>query len=32
VRSEKELQRLTDKHISDIDEVVAHKDAELKEI
>jgi ribosome recycling factor len=32
VRSEKELQRLTDKHISDIDDVVAHKDAELKEI
>ena len=29
---EKELQKLTDKHISDIDEVVAHKDAELKEI
>ena len=32
VRSEKELQKLTDKHISDIDDVVAHKDAELKEI
>ncbi len=32
VRSERELQRLTDKHISDIDEVVTHKDAELKEI
>jgi ribosome recycling factor len=32
VRSEKELQKLTDKHISDIDEVVTHKDAELKEI
>jgi ribosome recycling factor len=32
VRSEKELQKLTDKHISDIDEVVVHKDAELKEI
>lgn len=32
VRSEKELQKLTDKHISDIDEVVSHKDAELKEI
>lgn len=31
-RSEKELQRFTDKHISEIDEVVAHKDAELKEI
>jgi ribosome recycling factor len=32
VRAERELQRLTDKHISDIDEVVAHKDSELKEI
>jgi ribosome recycling factor len=32
VRSEKELQKLTDKHVSEIDEVVAHKDAELKEI
>jgi ribosome recycling factor len=32
VRSEKELQKLTDKHIGDIDEVVGHKDAELKEI
>ena len=32
VRSEKELQKLTDKHIASIDEVVAHKDAELKEI
>jgi ribosome recycling factor len=32
VRSEKELQKLTDRHISDIDEVVAHKDTELKEI
>jgi len=32
VRSVKELQKLTDKHISDIDDVVAHKDAELKEI
>ena len=32
VRSEKELQKLTDKNIAEIDEVVAHKDAELKEI
>ena len=32
VRSEKELQKLTDKHIAGIDEVVAHKDTELKEI
>jgi ribosome recycling factor len=31
-RAERELQKLTDKHISDIDEVVAHKDTELKEI
>ncbi|MGH2590662.1 MAG: ribosome recycling factor [Actinomycetota bacterium] len=32
VRSEKELQKLTDKHVAEIDEVVAHKDQELKEI
>jgi ribosome recycling factor len=32
VRAERELQKLTDKHISDIDQVVAHKDNELKEI
>lgn len=32
LRAERELQKLTDKHISDIDEVVAHKDIELKEI
>ena len=32
VRSEKELQKLTDRHIAAVDEVVAHKDAELKEI
>ena len=32
LRSERELQKLTDKHISEVDEVVAHKDAELKEI
>ena len=32
VRAERKLQKLTDKHISDIDEVVAHKDTELKEI
>jgi ribosome recycling factor len=32
VRSEKELQKLTDKHVAAIDEVVAHKEAELKEI
>ena len=32
VRSEKELQKLTDKHVADIDDVVSHKDAELKEI
>jgi ribosome recycling factor len=32
VRSEKELQKLTDKHVAEIDEVIAHKDQELKEI
>jgi ribosome recycling factor len=32
IRAEKELQRLTDKHVADIDDVVAHKEAELKEI
>jgi ribosome recycling factor len=32
VRSEKELQKLTDKHVADVDDVVAHKEAELKEI
>lgn len=32
IRSEKELQKLTDKHVAEIDEVVAHKDRELKEI
>ena len=32
VRSEKELQKLTDQHVTSIDEVVAHKEQELKEI
>ena len=32
VRAEKELQKVTDKHVSEIDEVIAHKEAELKEI
>jgi len=32
VRSEKELQKLTDKHVASIDEVLAHKEQELKEI
>jgi ribosome recycling factor len=32
VRAEKELQRLTDKHVAEVDEVVAHKETELKEI
>lgn len=32
VRSEKDLQKLTDKHVAVIDEVVAHKEQELKEI
>jgi ribosome recycling factor len=32
VRSEKELQKLTDKHVATIDEVLTHKEQELKEI
>jgi len=32
MRAEKELQKLTDKHIAEIDEVIAHKEQELKEI
>jgi ribosome recycling factor len=32
VRSEKELQKVTDRHVAEVDEVVAHKEAELKEI
>jgi ribosome recycling factor len=32
VRSEKDLQKLTDRHVALIDEVVAHKEQELKEI
>jgi len=32
VRSEKELQKLTDHHVAEIDEIVAHKEQELKEI
>jgi ribosome recycling factor len=32
VRSEKELQKLTDHHVAEIDEIVAHKERELKEI
>jgi ribosome recycling factor len=32
VRSEKELQKLTDQHVSEIDETIAHKEQELKEI
>ncbi len=32
VRSEKDLQKLTDTHVSMIDEVIAHKEQELKEI
>ena len=32
VRSEKELQKLTDKHVAEIDEIVAHKEQELKDI
>ena len=32
MRSEKELQKITDKHIAEIDAIVAHKEQELKEI
>lgn len=32
MRAEKELQKLTDRHIAEIDEVIAHKEQELKEI
>ena len=32
MRSEKELQKVTDKHIAEIDVIVAHKEQELKEI
>jgi ribosome recycling factor len=32
VRSEKELQKLTDQHVAEIDEVIGHKEQELKEI
>lgn len=32
IRSEKELQKLTDRHVAEIDEIVAHKEQELKEI
>ncbi|HSJ50394.1 MAG TPA: ribosome recycling factor [Actinomycetota bacterium] len=32
VRSEKDLQKVTDRHVAEVDEVVAHKEAELKEI
>jgi ribosome recycling factor len=31
-RSEKELQKLTDQHVGEIDEIVVHKERELKEI
>jgi ribosome recycling factor len=32
MRAEKELQKLTDQHVAGIDEIVAHKEQELKEI
>jgi ribosome recycling factor len=32
MRAEKELQKLTDQHVAEIDEIVAHKEQELKEI
>jgi ribosome recycling factor len=31
-RAEKELQKLTDQHVAEVDEIVAHKEQELKEI
>jgi ribosome recycling factor len=31
-RSEKELQKVTDLHVAEVDEIVAHKERELKEI
>ena len=31
-RAEKELQKLTDQHVGEVDEIVAHKEQELKEI
>jgi ribosome recycling factor len=31
-RSEKELQKVTDQHVAEVDEIVAHKEQELKEI
>jgi ribosome recycling factor len=31
-RAEKQLQKLTDQHVSEVDETVAHKEQELKEI
>jgi ribosome recycling factor len=32
VRAERDLQKLTDQHVAEIDEIVAHKETELKEI
>lgn len=32
VRAEKELQKLTDKHVSEVDEALAHKEKELMEV
>ena len=31
-RAEKELQKLTDQHVGEVDDIVAHKEQELKEI
>jgi ribosome recycling factor len=31
-RSEKDLQKLTDQHVAEVDEIVVHKEQELKEI
>jgi len=32
MRAEKELQRLTDQHVAEIDEILGHKEQELREI
>jgi ribosome recycling factor len=32
LRAERELQKVTDRHVAEIDEIVAHKEAELREI
>jgi ribosome recycling factor len=32
VRAEKELQKYTDEHVHDIDEILKHKEAEILEV